>query len=205
MKRNRLILLFIFPLLFVSCKKENSGKDMTDLLKGKWNLKSYETTLSTGDKNGNSNVQTDNLPYQYLSFDGPDSASLRLTVPYFIGSSSASDGGEWNPPGADVSIKDGRIQTREPIYYRKYYYQVAGNHLLLKENKTFNPSAWVEKWGNPATGIVDSLADYYPKLRKDIDWWDISVDENSLKLQQEISYSGKDSFRSKVIMVFSRD
>jgi len=175
---------------------------MTDSLKGKWKLKSYETTLSTGDKNGNSNVRTDNLPYEYLSFDGRDSASLRLTVPYFIGSSS---GGEWNAPGADVIIKDGSIQTGEPIYYRKYYYQLAGNRLLLKEARTFDPSAWVEKWGSPAAGIVDSLADYYPKLRKDIDWWDISVDENSLKLQQEISYSGKDSFRSKVIMVFSRD
>lgn len=205
MKRNRLILVFVFALLFVSCKKDNSGQDMTNLLKGKWNLKSYETTLSTGDKNGNSNVQTDNLPYQYLIFDGRDSASLRLMEPYFIGSSSTGDGGKWDLTGADVSIKDGSIQTREPIYYREYYYQVAGNRLLLKENKTFNPSAWVEKWGNPATGIVDSLADYYPKLRKDIDWWDISVDENSLKLQQEISYSGKDSFRSKVIMIFSRD
>ncbi|QIH31487.1 MULTISPECIES: hypothetical protein [Sphingobacterium] len=205
MNRNRLILLFIFPLLFFSCKKENSGQGMTGSLKGKWKLKSYETTLSTGDKNGSSNVQTDNLPYEYLSFDGRDSASLRLTVPYFVGSSSTGDGGEWNPPGADVIIKDGSIQTGEPIYYRKYYYQLSGNRLLLKETREFNPSAWVEKWGSPATGIVDSLADYYQKLRTDIDWWDVSLDGNSLELHQEISYGGKDSFRSKVIMLFSRE
>jgi len=203
MKRNQLILLFIFPLLFVSCKKENSGQDMTDSLKGKWKLKSYETTLSIGDKNGNSNVQTDNLPYEYLSFDGPDSASLRLTTPYFV--SSTGNGTNWNPPGADVIIKDGSIQTGEPIYYRKYYYQLAGNRLLLKETGTFNPSSWVEKWGSPAAGIVDSLADYYPKLRTDIDWLDVSLDGNSLKLQQEISYGGKDSFRAKLTMLFSRE
>ncbi len=205
MKRNRLIILFIFLLLFVSCKKENSGQHMANSLKGKWKLTSYETILSTGDKNENSIAQNEHLPYEYLSFDGPDSASLRLTVPYFIGSSSASDGGEWNPPGADVIIKDGSIQTGEPIYYRKYYYQLAGNRLLLKETGTFNPSSWVEKWGSPATGIVDSLADYYPKLRTDIDWWDVSLDGNSLKLQQEISYGGKNSFRSKVTMLFSRE
>ncbi|HAT91999.1 MAG TPA: hypothetical protein DCS36_06305, partial [Sphingobacterium sp.] len=72
--------------MFASCEKENSEQDMTDSLKGKWKLKSYETTLSTDDNNGNSNVRTDNLPYEYLSFDGRDSASLRLTAPYFIGS-----------------------------------------------------------------------------------------------------------------------
>ncbi|MBB1645420.1 hypothetical protein A9970_15820 [Sphingobacterium sp. UME9] len=176
---------------------------MTGSLKGKWKLTSYETTLSTGDKNENSIAQNEKFPYEYLSFDGSDSVSLRLTTPYFV--SPTANGTNWNPPGADVSIKDGSIQTGEPIYYRKYYYQLAGNRLLLKETGTFNPSLWVEKWGSPATGIVDSLADYYPKLRTDIDCWDVSLDGNSLKLQQQISYGGKDSFRSKVTMLFSRE
>lgn len=203
MKRNRLIILFIFLLLFVSCKKENSGQHMANSLKGKWKLISYETILSTGDKNENSIAQNEHLPYEYLSFDGPDSASLRLTTPYFV--SSTANGTNWNPPGTDVSIKDGGLQIGEPIYFRKYYYRLIENRLLLKETNTFSPSAWVEKWGSLSMGIVDSLADYYPKLRTDIDWWDISVDENSLKLQQQISYGGKDSFRSKVIMLFSRE
>lgn len=205
MKRNRLIILFIFPLLFVSCKKENSGQDMANSLKGKWKLTSYETTLSTGGKNVNRNIPTENLPYEYISFDGSDSASLRLTVPYFASSSSAGDGGERNPSGADVSIKDGGIHTGEPIYFRKYYYRLTANQLLLKETNTFNPSAWAEKWGTSATGIIDSLADYYPKLRTDIDWWDLFLDGNLLKLQQEISYGDKDSFRSKVTMLFSKE
>ena len=203
MKRNRLIILFIFLLLFVSCKKENSGQNMANSLKGKWKLTSYETILSTGDKNENSIAQNEHLPYEYLSFDGPDSASLRLTTPYFV--SSTANGTNWNPSGADVSIKDGGIHIGEPIYFRKYYYRITANQLLLKETNTFNPSAWAEKWGTSATGIIDSLADYYPKLRTDIDWWDIFLDGNLLKLQQEISYGDKDSFRSKVTMLFSKE
>ncbi|MDR3011039.1 MAG: hypothetical protein LBV59_24145 [Sphingobacterium sp.] len=205
MKRNRLTILFIFPLLFFSCKKENSGRDMTDNLIGKWKLTIYETTFSVGGKNENSSIQTDKLPYKYLSFDGPDSASLWLTIPYFIGSDGSPSVIEWNPTGADVSIKDGSPQSRKPVYFRKYYYRLNEGRLLLKETNTFNPSAWVVKWGEATTGIVDSLVNYYPELRDDINWWNISVDGNLLKLKQEISYGVGDNFRSTVTMVFSRE